>query len=86
MTDGPKVKPSLVKAIAESIGISSLQIEASKVLAPDVEYRVRDILQVCAVLPSSVAWSFAVNINPLSKVQYLPFTHANTSTRTGVYN
>jgi hypothetical protein len=40
------VTPALIAAIAESIGISSLSDEAACVLAPDVEYRVRDILQV----------------------------------------
>jgi hypothetical protein len=40
------VTPALIAAIAESLGISSLSPEAASVLAPDVEYRVRDILQV----------------------------------------
>lgn len=40
------VRPALITAIAESIGISDLSEEVSRVLAPDVEYRVRDILQV----------------------------------------
>jgi hypothetical protein len=41
------VTPALIAAIAESVGIPSLSPEAASVLAPDVEYRVRDILQVC---------------------------------------
>lgn len=45
---GGHVKPALISAIAESIGIADLSDDASRVLAPDVEYRVRDILQVCA--------------------------------------
>lgn len=40
------VKPSLISAIAESVGIADLSDDAARVLAPDVEYRVRDILQV----------------------------------------
>lgn len=40
------MKAALISAIAESIGISDLSDDAARVLAPDVEYRVRDILQV----------------------------------------
>eukprot|EP00892_Ulva_mutabilis_P000237 jgi/Ulvmu1/10213/UM060_0013.1 len=39
------VRPALISAIADSIGISDLSDEVARVLAPDVEYRVRDILQ-----------------------------------------
>jgi hypothetical protein len=42
------VKPALISAIAESIGIVDLSDDAARTLAPDVEYRVRDILQVRA--------------------------------------
>lgn len=40
------VRPALISAIADSIGISDVSGEVARVLAPDVEYRVRDILQV----------------------------------------
>jgi hypothetical protein len=40
------ITPALISAIAESIGVPDLSAEAASVLAPDVEYRVRDILQV----------------------------------------
>lgn len=40
------IKASLITAIAESIGIDKLSPDAAKVLAPDIEYRLRDIVQV----------------------------------------
>lgn len=43
---GGHVKPALISAIAESLGITDLSDDGARVLAPDVEYRVRDILQV----------------------------------------
>ena len=44
------ITPALISAIAESIGVPELSAKAASVLAPDVEYRVRDILQVCSRL------------------------------------
>ena len=41
------ISAELVSAIAESLGIKDLSADAASVLAPDVEYRVRDIVQVC---------------------------------------
>jgi TATA box binding protein associated factor (TAF) len=41
------ITPALISAIAESIGVPELSPEAASILAPDVEYRIRDILQVC---------------------------------------
>jgi TATA box binding protein associated factor (TAF) len=53
MTSAGHIKPSLISAIAELIGITELNDDAARVLAPDVEYRVRDILQVRALLGAS---------------------------------
>lgn len=36
-----------LKAIAESVGIADLSDDVAKHLAPDVEYRLREIAQVC---------------------------------------
>ena len=35
-----------IKVIAESVGLSNLTDELASALAPDVEYRIRDIAQV----------------------------------------
>lgn len=40
------LQPSVVQIIADSVGIPSLSEEAAKVLAPDAEYRVRELIQV----------------------------------------
>jgi hypothetical protein len=50
MTSAGHIKPSLISAIAELIGITELSDDAARVLAPDVEYRVRDVLQVRSLL------------------------------------
>ena len=40
------ILPSLIQIIADSVGITALSDEAAKVLAPDAEYHVREIVQV----------------------------------------
>lgn len=40
------ITPASVQAIAHSIDIPNLSDEAAKALAPDVEYRMREIIQV----------------------------------------
>lgn len=40
------VPKETVEVIAQSIGITNLLPEAALMLAPDVEYRVREIMQV----------------------------------------
>ncbi len=47
-------KPSNVHVIAESLGLK-VQEEAARALAPDVEYRLREIIQVCTKRASSCA-------------------------------
>ena len=44
------VKTSTVHAIAQSLEVSSVNEEAAKALAPDVEYRLREIVQVSVVV------------------------------------
>ena len=39
------VQPEALQVIADSVGISKLSADAAKVLAPDVEYRLREIIQ-----------------------------------------
>ena len=43
------IKPDLIAAVAESVGIEKLSPEAARILAPDIEYRLRDVVQVCLV-------------------------------------
>jgi transcription initiation factor TFIID subunit 6 len=40
------VEPGTLQVIADSIGIPKLSADAAKVLAPDVEYRIREVIQV----------------------------------------
>lgn len=40
------VPKETIEVIAQSIGITNLLSEAALMLAPDVEYRVREIMQV----------------------------------------
>ncbi len=40
------IVPSFIQIIADGVGIPGLSDEAAKVLAPDAEYRVREIVQV----------------------------------------
>lgn len=42
------IQPDSIKAIAHSIDIPRLSDEAAKTLAPDVEYRLREVVQVCS--------------------------------------
>ena len=49
---GAFVNPGLVDLIAQSIDITKLSSEAAKALAPDVEYKLRELIQVRAELPS----------------------------------
>lgn len=41
------ISPALIDAVAQSIDIPQLSGEAAKALAPDVEYRLRELVQVC---------------------------------------
>lgn len=43
------IAPDSLKAIAESVGIADFSDDAAKLLAPDVEYRLREIAQVSDV-------------------------------------
>lgn len=43
------IQPNSIKAIAHSVDIPKLSEEAAKTLAPDVEYRLREVVQVGAV-------------------------------------
>lgn len=40
------ILPSTIKAIAHSVDIPKLSDDAAKTLAPDVEYRLREVVQV----------------------------------------
>jgi hypothetical protein len=40
------VKASSLQVLADSMGVPKLSDEAAKALAPDLEYRMRDIIQV----------------------------------------
>lgn len=40
------VTPALIDAIAHSIDIPKLSAEAARALAPDVEYKLRELVQV----------------------------------------
>lgn len=40
------IAPDSLKAIAESVGIADLSDDVAKLLAPDAEYRLREIAQV----------------------------------------
>ena len=40
------ILPSFIQIIADSVGITGLSDEAAKVLAPDAEYHVREVVQV----------------------------------------
>lgn len=41
----PIVSTDSIKVIAESVGIAKLKDEVAEALAPDVEYRLRDLVQ-----------------------------------------
>ena len=40
------VQPSTIHAIAQSLEVGAVSDEAAKALSPDVEYRLREIVQV----------------------------------------
>lgn len=40
------IHPNTIKAIAHSVDIPKLADDAAKTLAPDVEYRLREVVQV----------------------------------------
>lgn len=49
-----------LQVIADSAGITKLSADAAKVLAPDVEYRLREIIQVRnsgAILTALAGWA-----------------------------
>lgn len=67
------ITPGTVQAIAHSLDIPLLSDEAAKALAPDVEYKLREVIQVrcygaegrrldCAVVRAARRWS------PLARV------------------
>lgn len=39
------IQPGTIKAIAETVDVTGLSDEAAKALAPDVEYRLREVIQ-----------------------------------------
>ena len=49
------VQPSTVHAIAQSLEVGAVSDEAAKALSPDVEYRLREVVQVTSycLLPST---------------------------------
>lgn len=54
------VQPVTLQVIADSAGITKLSADAAKVLAPDVEYRLREIIQVRnsgAILTALAGWA-----------------------------
>jgi hypothetical protein len=48
-----------IQVIAQSIGIHALPDEVASALAPEVEYRMREIMQVSCPLPSPRPFSSA---------------------------
>lgn len=42
------VQPESLQVIADSVGVPKLSADAAKALGPDVEYRLREIIQVSA--------------------------------------
>ena len=40
------IPPSTIQVIAQSLQLSDVSVEAAKALAPDVEYRLREVVQV----------------------------------------
>lgn len=44
------VQPSTIHAIAQSLEVGAVSDEAAKALSPDVEYRLREIVQVSKLL------------------------------------
>lgn len=68
--------PSL-QALADSMGVPKLSDEAAKALAPDVEYRMRDIIQVqrLQTLPMNEMNNFNVSTHLLAS------RHARTITQ-----
>lgn len=49
------ITPATIQAIAHSIDIPQLSDEAAKALAPDVEYRLREVIQVRVCAPLLLA-------------------------------
>lgn len=43
---GAHVRPETIRLVADSVGLSTLAPEVAAVLAPEVEYRMREIIQV----------------------------------------
>jgi len=46
------ISTSTIDDIAHSLDISKLSHEAAKALAPDAEYRMRELIQVCGTCSS----------------------------------
>eukprot|EP00240_Pyramimonas_obovata_P005207 CAMPEP_0118942302 /NCGR_PEP_ID=MMETSP1169-20130426/35919_1 /TAXON_ID=36882 /ORGANISM="Pyramimonas obovata, Strain CCMP722" /LENGTH=428 /DNA_ID=CAMNT_0006887303 /DNA_START=376 /DNA_END=1658 /DNA_ORIENTATION=+ len=44
-SEAPHVRPDTIKIVADSVGISKLSDEVASSLSPDVEYRMREIIQ-----------------------------------------
>lgn len=40
------VQPSTIRAIAQSLEVGAVSDEAAKALSPDMEYRLREVVQV----------------------------------------
>lgn len=61
------IQPGTIKAIAETVDVTGLSDEAAKALAPDVEYRLREVIQASL---AAAAW-FSAWCSP-SFVSYEP--------------
>ncbi len=53
------VQPESLQVIADSVGIPKLSADAAKALAPDVEFRLREIIQVIADKQTSPMFKIA---------------------------
>jgi hypothetical protein len=66
------VPKETIEAIAQSVGISNLPADVSAALAPDAEYRLRELMQVrCPSLcPCDYPGHIPITSGPLHSVPY----------------
>jgi transcription initiation factor TFIID subunit 6 len=57
------IHPNTIKAIAQSVDVPKLSDEAAQTLAPDVEYRLREVVQVLRRANRSLEH----RVNPLAR-------------------
>jgi transcription initiation factor TFIID subunit 6 len=55
------IQPAAISAIAHSVDVPRLSDEAAKALAPDVEYRLREIIQVHSQLETATGSHLAIH-------------------------